>query len=471
MVIRPAAHRTLLRALRIWAALSAASIAAFLIFAPSVAAQTASPPRPANVRTHTVEEGDTVTGLAARYKVSAEAILAANPQIEPDRLHLGQQLAIPSAGGGLFHTVKESETIRQIADNYGVQVAAIASANELENPDRVAAGATLYIPAAGSASPPAQASASSQAPRAASTGSGQSQAAPPSTGSGQAAAGQTASAAAQPPSDPRMYRVQTGDTLWSISQRFGIDIPTLLANNGLADANAIKAGSELRILPAKGVEYLVQPSDTLSSIARKHQVDLGVLLDYNHLDNPDKLQVGMKLIVPGGPARQAASASPSTTSAQGSGTGQAAAAKPPASASASVAQASVPTGSTGAAGRGPAIAATAMKLVGAPYAFGGTSPKGFDCSGFAQYVHKASGVTAGRSLWQQYNGGTRIAREKLQPGDLVFFANTYMPGLSHVGIYVGNNQFVHSNDEDSGVVVTRLDSEYWSGRFVGATRL
>ena len=242
MVIRPAAHGVLRRAHRITAALSAASIAAFIVFAPSVAAETAGPPRPGNARTHTVEEGDTVSGLAARYKVSADAILAANPQIEPDRLSIGQQLAIPS-GGGLFHTVKDGETIRQIADHYGVQVAAIASANELENPDRVAAGAALYIPAAGATSPAPQASASSQAPRAQapSTSSAQGRAAP--------AAVQIASTAAQPPSDPRLYRVQPGDTLWSISRRFGIDIPTLLANNGLTDPNAIKAGSELRILP------------------------------------------------------------------------------------------------------------------------------------------------------------------------------------------------------------------------------
>ena len=92
-----------------------------------------------------------------------------------------------------------------------------------------------------------------------------------------------------------------------------------------------------------------------------------------------------------------------------------------------------------------------MKFVGYRYRFGGTSPAGFDCSGFVYYIHNVSGSPVGRGMWQQYNGGARIPQSSLLPGDTVFFANTYMPGLSHDGIYIGGGQFVHASDERTGV--------------------
>jgi cell wall-associated NlpC family hydrolase len=112
-----------------------------------------------------------------------------------------------------------------------------------------------------------------------------------------------------------------------------------------------------------------------------------------------------------------------------------------------------------------------MKYVGYRYVFGGSSPAGFDCSGFVYYVHKAAGINISRGMWGQLNGGPRISRENLQPGDIVFFANTYMPGLSHNGIYLGGGQFIHAIDPGSGVGITSMNSSYWAGRYVGATRI
>jgi cell wall-associated NlpC family hydrolase len=74
-------------------------------------------------------------------------------------------------------------------------------------------------------------------------------------------------------------------------------------------------------------------------------------------------------------------------------------------------------------------------------------------------------------MWQQYNGGARIPVEQLLPGDTVFFANTYMPGLSHDGIYIGNGQFIHASDPGTGVTISCMGSSYWRSRYVGATRL
>jgi cell wall-associated NlpC family hydrolase len=100
-----------------------------------------------------------------------------------------------------------------------------------------------------------------------------------------------------------------------------------------------------------------------------------------------------------------------------------------------------------------------MRHLGARYVFGGTSPAGFDCSGFVWY------------LWGQLNGGPRVALSALQPGDTVFFANTYMPGLSHAGIYIGGGRFIHASDESSGVKISSLSDSYWGPRYIGASRL
>ena len=73
-------------------------------------------------------------------------------------------------------------------------------------------------------------------------------------------------------------------------------------------------------------------------------------------------------------------------------------------------------------------------------------------------------------LWGQMQSGPRVGRDNLQAGDLVFFANTYMAGLSHVGIYIGGGRFIHAGSERTGVTVTSLGDPYWAPRYYGASR-
>ncbi|MFD2369180.1 C40 family peptidase [Brevibacillus sp. GCM10020057] len=109
-------------------------------------------------------------------------------------------------------------------------------------------------------------------------------------------------------------------------------------------------------------------------------------------------------------------------------------------------------------------------LYGVPYKASGTSKKGFDCSGFTRYVFDALGVDLPHNSAAQFNLGTPVAKADLQPGDLVFF-QTNGQSISHVGIYIGNGTFVHS-ESGRGVVNTKLnDPYYWSKRYVGAKRL
>jgi len=112
-----------------------------------------------------------------------------------------------------------------------------------------------------------------------------------------------------------------------------------------------------------------------------------------------------------------------------------------------------------------------LKLLGSPYVWGGSSPSGFDCSGFVWYIARQVAKPLSRGMFGQYNSGSHPARDSLQPGDVVFFQNTFAPGLSHNGVYIGNGQFVHAADEAVGVTISSLNTAYWTSHWFGATRL
>lgn len=128
------------------------------------------------------------------------------------------------------------------------------------------------------------------------------------------------------------------------------------------------------------------------------------------------------------------------------------------------------TGST-ASVTGQQILSKAQQYLGTPYVYGGASPAGFDCSGFVYYVLKTLGFSPYRTPADQYKQGTYVAKSDLQVGDIVFFANTYASGISHVGIYAGNGQFIHSPNSRSVVSYSDLTTGYWSNHYSGARRM
>ena len=130
------------------------------------------------------------------------------------------------------------------------------------------------------------------------------------------------------------------------------------------------------------------------------------------------------------------------------------------------------SGSTGTSDIGAQIVAKAKQYLGTPYKYGGASPStGFDCSGLVYYVLKQLGYSPYRSSSAQYAMGTYVAKSDLQPGDLVFFANTYKAGISHVGIYVGDGKFIHSPNSGSVVSYADLNSSYYTSHYYGARRI
>lgn len=120
---------------------------------------------------------------------------------------------------------------------------------------------------------------------------------------------------------------------------------------------------------------------------------------------------------------------------------------------------------------GSQILSEAKKYLGIRYVSGGASPSGFDCSGLVYYVLKQLGYSPYRTPADQYQHGTYVAKANLKEGDIVFFAGTGASGISHVGIYAGNGQFLHAPNSRSTVSYSDLTSGYWANHYYGARRI
>lgn len=403
------------------------------------------------------------------------------------------------------YTVAEGDTLLGIALRFGVDLETLAAANELPSVDLIRAGDQLQVslwsrPAA------AAAPGSAPIPRAAS----QTPAAQPATAP-TLAVEQAPSAAPSRPTAPLTYEVAPGDTVSVIAERFGVDTETIVGANSLSSADRIRIGDQLTVLPISGVMHTVKAGQTLSQIAGLYKVDLGPIIDFNYLDDADLITVGKELIVPGAKPLPAPPATPAATEYRVSpgdtltGIAVRFGASPAAIAQANgllnpdqlsiggrllipggaaLAQQQVVTRNlpvftpapsanvqVPASAAANTISSIAMGYQGARYTYGGTSPSGFDCSGFVYYVMAQAGHPVSRGIWGQYNAGPHPSKANLQPGDIVSFQNTYMPGLSHNGIYLGDGQFINAVDERSGVKISNLNDPYWSSRWFGATRI
>lgn len=223
------------------------------------------------------------------------------------------------------------------------------------------------------------------------------------------------------------YTVQTGDSLWAISQKYNTTVSNLKTINNLS-SNIIYPSQVLQTSSSDTTAsstYTVRAGDSLWAISKTHGMSVTNLKTWNNLTS-DMIYVGQVLKLNAG--------STDTT----------------------IQMASVNYDAL--------VVAEAKKLVGTPYKWGGTTPAGFDCSGFIYYVFNKAGIDISRtSAAGYYNQATKISSPQI--GDLVFFSNTYKPGISHMGIFVGNNSFVHASS--SGVQLTSLSNPYWSKYFTG----
>lgn len=253
---------------------------------------------------------------------------------------------------------------------------------------------------------------------------------------------------------PANYVVQAGDTLWKISSTYGVSIDQIKKLNGLSSdflnigqkliltgntnqtAVAVPAPAANIATTANTAVYVVKSGDSLWAIANKLGTSVENIKAINGLSS-DNLQIGQTLKI------SSSAVATNTPSVSRSGDNVS----------------------------GTRLVEDAAQYLGTPYRYGGSSPGGFDCSGFTSYIFGRAGISLPRTAAGQYSVGTAVAQSDLQPGDLVFFAGGGS-GIDHVGIYAGNGQMIHSSSPRSGgVIYTPLSSSYYANSYVGARRV
>lgn len=218
--------------------------------------------------------------------------------------------------------------------------------------------------------------------------------------------------------------------------------------------------------------YSARKGDTLTSVARRHQLSIEQLVKANPAQNAaSQLAEGIILVIPDGEERPAQEvAAPKATAVRIEGANQVALAG----------EDEFVLDRNGDYRRRPSlnsrrgmllngVTRSANRFMGTPYVFGGTSERGIDCSGFTMRVFLMNGIQLPRTADVQYGVGSPVAKGKEEPGDLVFF-ETYCPGPSHVGIYLGGGNFIHASSS-RGVTVSSLGDSYYKSRYLGAKRV
>jgi cell wall-associated NlpC family hydrolase len=277
-----------------------------------------------------------------------------------------------------------------------------------------------------------------------------------------------------------LYTVRKGDSLSRIARWHGVPTDALKGANGLA-SDRLKPGMKLTIpvrggnpesvapspatarrsssaggaaasvLPSETQYHRVEKGETLSAIAGIYGMSVRELKGLNHIRKPKRLRAGTAILVrkPAAPAQQEAETAPPAT---------AASTPPPAS------------GGNGKGGIKERLIEIAHAMLDIPYRFGGNSLLGIDCSGYVQKVFGLLDIVLPRTAREQFRLGKLVGKDDLSIGDLVFF-RTYAKFPSHVGIYLGENRFIHASSTDRKVTIDSMDAPYYLKRFIGARRL
>ncbi|MFY3792275.1 LysM peptidoglycan-binding domain-containing protein [Ureibacillus sp. MALMAid1270] len=280
------------------------------------------------------------------------------------------------------------------------------------------------------------------------------------------------------------HKVETDDTLWKIANSNNISVEDLKTWNQL-NSNTIYVGQELTLIAPHTHttygSYTVKSGDTLYSIAKAHNTTVSEIKSINQL-NSDTINIGQVLKIPN--AKQSTSKTYVVQS--GDSLWQIATKN-----GLTVQQLKVFNGLTSDAiyvgqvlkltldGTETAksevnnslnvgaLIAEGKKYLGVPYVWGGSTPSGFDCSGFLNYVYGKVGISIPRTVETIYADSTSVTTP--QPGDLVFYT-TYKAGPSHAGIYIGDNKFLHAGSS-TGVTITDMNNPYWKARYLGAKKV
>lgn len=402
----------------------------------------------AQENTYTVQPGDSLWKISKVNNVSIDNLKTWN-QLSNDSIYVNQKLS-------LNYTVKTGDSLWAIARTYGTTVKELKSTNGLTiNTIRV--GQQIIIPAANGNATSASVSTSIN--------------------------------------NPTSYVVQKGDSLSAIGSRYNLTVSELKSMNNLT-SNTIIVGNILKLrtdranaaannTTAETTSAVQAAAEAKSQATEKAAVPATSQTVENPTASSQKEQEPAAAAPTTTQAAQnpAASAAPQAVQKPTAPTAPQTVQKPAAStAPQAVQKPAAPTApqtvqkpaapaasqavqKSAAAANAQEIIDEAKKYIGTPYLWGGNTTSGFDCSGFVKYVFAKFGVSLPRTTETQWTATTPVNAPSI--GDLVFF-QTYKPGPSHVGIYLGNNKFISA--ASSGVTISDLTSSYWGTRYLGARK-
>lgn len=247
--------------------------------------------------------------------------------------------------------------------------------------------------------------------------------------------------------------VKKGDTLSSISRKYSISVSELRELNDLKKSAKLKNGRKLLVKSSGPKIYIVKKGDNIWKIAKKYNMDTEELMEINEMDSP-ALTKGRKLYLE---EDQSVIADLQNNEVLTKEMEEELKRMPESDEFADKSMREK-------------LTLFAKKLINIPYKFGGNSILGIDCSGYVKKVYGLLGIDLPRTAREQFNEGETIAKEELSIGDLVFF-RTYASFPSHVGIYLGNDLFIHASEKGKKVKVDNLEAPYFVKRFIGAKRL
>ncbi|WMW53316.1 peptidoglycan endopeptidase LytF [Bacillus subtilis] len=464
---------------------------------------------PAEAATIKVKSGDSLWKLAQTYNTSVAALTSAN-HLSTTVLSIGQTLTIPGSksstssstsssttkkSGSSVYTVKSGDSLWLIANEFKMTVQELKKLNGLSS-DLIRAGQKLKVSGTVSSSPSSSKKSNSNKSSSSSSksSSNKSSSSSSSTGtykvqlgdslwkiankvnmsiaelkvlnnlksdtiyvnqvlktksSGSDTSSKDTSSKSNQTSATTKYTVKSGDSLWKIANNYNLTVQQIRNINNLksdvlyvgqvlkltgkaSSGSSSSSSSSSNASSGTTTTYTVKSGDSLWVIAQKFNVTAQQIREKNNLKT-DVLQVGQKLVISGKASSSSSSGSSNTTS----------------STSAKI----------------NTMISAAKAQLGVPYRWGGTTPSGFDCSGFIYYV--LNKVTSVSRLTAAGYWNTMKSVSQPAVGDFVFFT-TYKAGPSHVGIYLGNGEFINAND--SGVVISNMNNSYWKQRYLGAKR-
>ena len=243
------------------------------------------------------------------------------------------------------------------------------------------------------------------------------------------------------------HTIKKGDTLSGISKKYKVSVQEIRELNNLKKTAKLKPGQKLTVKKTGPKTYTVKKGDNIFRIAKKFNLDVDELKDINLLDSDD-LKKGQKLLVEPEPETEIAQAANLVEEIK------------KLSESEELANMSM----------SDRLMLFAKKFLNIPYKFGGSSIMGIDCSAYVQKVYGFVGINLPRSARLQFYEGEVVDRDSLSIGDLVFF-RTYASFPSHVGIYMGNDLFIHASSKDKKVSIGSMNAPYYFKRFIGGKRL